>query len=85
MSFPVYQDPLTPEKLAETLKKWDEIIRPKALILNPQLKAALLKEYPEIEHKVVLVEFDACEKGSAYLMDRSEVEKYLRQQREASI
>lgn len=85
MSFPVYTEPLTPEKLAETLKKWDEIIRPKALILNPQLKEALLKEYPEIEHKVVLVEFEACETDKAYLMDRSEVEKYLRQQREVFI
>ena len=70
-------EPLTVESINETLEKLDRIIRPKALILNPETKRQLLEKYPEIEQKVVLIEFHACAIDTAYLMDRSEVEKYI--------
>lgn len=70
-------EPLTVESINETLEKLDRILRPKALVLNPEVKRQLLEEYPEVEQKVVLIEMDVCPIDTAYLMDRSEAEKYI--------
>ena len=70
-------EPLFVESINETLEKLDRILRPKALVLNPEVKRQLLEEYPEVEQKVVLIETDVCPIDTAYLMDRSEVEKYI--------
>lgn len=69
-------EPLTVEKIKETLKEYDMIIRPKALVVSPRMKQALLEAEPTIEQRVVLVETPACEDGTAYLMDRKDVEKW---------
>jgi hypothetical protein len=74
----IFARPATAADINEALKQLDEIIRPKALVLNPQLKAAIMKEYPDIEKKVLLIETPACEAETAYLMDRKEVEMFIR-------
>ena len=74
----IFTAPITAEDINEALKQLDEIIRPKALVLNPQLKAAIMKDYPDIEKKVLLIETPACEAETAYLMDRKEVEKFIK-------
>lgn len=69
-------EPLTVEKIKETLKEYDMIIRPKALVVSPIMKQALLEAEPTIEQRVVLVEAPACEDDTAYLMDRKDIEKW---------
>ena len=68
---------LTPEKINDALDRLDHIIRPKALILNPIMKEQVLEAFPDIEKKVVLIGYDACELETGYLMDRTEAEKYI--------
>ena len=41
------------------------------------MKEQVLEAFPDIEKKVVLIGFDACELTTGYLMDRTEVEKYI--------
>lgn len=69
-------EPLTVEKVQETLKEYDMIIRPKALVVSPKMKKELLEKIPTIEDRVVLVDHPACEDTTAYLMDRKDVEKW---------
>lgn len=68
---------LTPESIKDALDRLDHTIRPKALILNPIMKEQVLEAFPDIEKRVVLIGFDACELETGYLMDRTEVEKYI--------
>ena len=68
---------LTPESINDALDKLDHIIRPKALILNPIMKEQVQEAFPDIEKKVVLIGFDACELETGYIIDRTEVEKYI--------
>lgn len=70
-------EPLTVEKIKETLKEYDMIIRPKALVVSPRMKAALLEAEPTIEQRVVLIGHPACEDETAYLMDRKDVEIWI--------
>lgn len=69
-------EPLTVEKIKETLKEYDMIIRPKALVVSPRMKAALLEAEPTIEQRVVLIGHPACEDTTGYLMDRKDVENW---------
>lgn len=70
-------EPLTVEEiLQKVFKEYDMIIRPKALVVSPRTKMALLEAEPMIEQRVVLVETPACEDTTAYLMDRKDVEKW---------
>lgn len=68
---------LTPEVIKDALERYDHILRPKALILNPKMKEQLLEAFPDIEKKVVLIGADICELETAYLIDRNEIEKYI--------
>ena len=68
---------LTPESINDALNRLDHTIRPKVLILNPIMKKQVLEAFPDIEKRVVLIVFDACELETGYLMDRTEVEKYI--------
>ena len=72
----INNEPLTVEKIKETLKEYDMIIRPKALVVSPRMKKELLEKVPTIENRVVLVDNPACEDETAYLMDRKDVEKW---------
>lgn len=76
MSLYVNSEPLTPEKIIQTLHELDMIVRPKALILSPQVKKVVLEAYPQIEERILLVENPACEDGTAYLIDRSKLEEF---------
>lgn len=70
-------DHLTPESINDALDRLDLMIRPKALILNPIMKEQVLEAFPDIEKRIVLIGYDACELETGYLMDRTEVEKYI--------
>ena len=37
------------EKILEAIERYDKIMRPKVVILNPETKDLILKEHPEIE------------------------------------
>lgn len=70
-------EPLTVEEiLQKVFKEYDMIIRPKALVVSPRTKMALLEAEPTIEQRVVLIGHPACEDETAYLMDRKDVEKW---------
>lgn len=70
-------EPLTVEKLKEAIHDFDLIIRPKALILSPEMKEALLKAEPDIEKKLVLI-VSPCVYDTAYLIDRTQLEQFSR-------
>lgn len=70
-------DPLTVEMLKEAIHDYDLIIRPKALILSPEMKEALLEAEPDIEKKLVLV-VSPCVYDTAYLVDRKKLEEFSR-------
>lgn len=69
----IHSEPLTVEKLKDALHDFDLIIRPKALILSPEMKKALLEAEPDIEKKLVLVASTGLT-DTAYLIDRTELE-----------
>lgn len=73
----IHSEPLTVEKLKEAINDFDLIIRPKALILSPEMKEALLEAEPDIEKKLVLV-VSPCVYDTAYLVDRKELEEFSR-------
>lgn len=70
-------DPLTVEMLKEAIHDYDLIIRPKALILSPEMKEVLLEAVPDIEKKLVLV-VSTCVYDTAYLIDRTKLEEFSR-------
>ena len=62
------------EKILEAIERYDKIMRPKVVILNPETKDLILKEHPEIEKDFVLMA-DACvEKDKAFVVNRAELE-----------
>lgn len=73
----IHSEPLTVEKLKDALHDFDLIIRPKALILSPEMKEALLEAEPDIEKKLVLV-VSPCVYDTAYLIDRTKLEEFMR-------
>ena len=73
----IHSEPLTVEKLKEAINDFDLIIRPKALILSPEMKEALLEAVPDIEKKLVLV-VSTCVYDTAYLVDRTKLGEFSR-------
>lgn len=73
----IHSEPLTVEKLKEAINDFDLIIRPKALILSPEMKEALLEAEPDIEKKLVLV-VSPCVYDTAYLVDRKKLGEFSR-------
>ena len=73
----IHSEPLTVEKLKNALHDFDLIIRPKELILSPEMKEALLEAEPDIEKKLVLV-VSPCVYDTAYLVDRTKLEEFSR-------
>lgn len=69
----IHSEPLTVEKLKEAIHKFDLLIRPKALMVSPEMKKALLEAEPDIEKKLVLVASTGLT-DTAYLIDRTELE-----------
>ena len=69
----ISRDHLTVEELREILHRYDLITRPKALMLSPEMKEALLQAEPDIEEKIVLVAALGMD-NHAYLIDRTELE-----------
>lgn len=78
-------EPLTVEKVQECLKKYDMIIRPKALVVSLKMKEALLEAEPTIEQRVVLIGHPACEDETAYLMDRKDIETWVLERNSVSL
>lgn len=65
--------PLTVERLQEYIREFDLVIRPKALVVSPEMEEALLKAEPDIEKKLVVVTSLGMD-NTAYLIDRTELE-----------
>lgn len=62
-------------ELRQAVHKFDLVIRPYILLLNPVDKKRILEAVPDLEDRYVVYELSTITSGKAYVIDRAKMEE----------